>query len=58
MNGTDSQKFLGICILISSLIIAAAIFIHAHKNRYRLQFSNPPGVTYVFDTWTGELKSH
>jgi hypothetical protein len=58
MNGTDNQKFLGICIVISAVIIAGAICIHAHSNRYQLQFSNPPGVTYVFDTWTGELKSH
>jgi len=54
----DSQKFLGICLVVAAVIIAGAIYLHDGRSRYQFQQSNPPGVIYVFDTWTGEVKTH
>jgi hypothetical protein len=54
----DNQKFLGICLVVAAVIIAGAIYLHDSRSRYQFQPSNPPGVIYVFDTWTGEVKTH
>jgi len=55
------SKFLGICILVSSLIIGAALVFHANKDnsvgRYQFHPSNPPGVIWILDTTTGEVKT-
>ena len=52
------MKTLGLCILASSIILAAAIVWHAMETaepRYRFQASDPPGLIYIFDTETGEV---
>ena len=57
MKDMDSQKFLGVCIVIAAVIIAGAVYIHGRGSRYQFQPSNPPGIIYIFDTWTGEVRS-
>jgi hypothetical protein len=54
----DNQKFLGICLVVAAIIIAGAIYLHDSRRRYEFHPSNPPGVIYVFDTWTGDVKTH
>ena len=55
----DSTKFLGICILLSAIVLSAAICWHAKSTsligRYQFQPSNPPGVIWTLDTTTGEV---
>lgn len=56
----DSKKFLGICILISSIIVSVAILYHAGATkteigRYQFHPSNPPGVIWKMDTITGNI---
>lgn len=53
----DNQKFLGICLVVAAVIISGAIYLHDSRSRYQFQPSNPPGVIFVFDTWTGEVKT-
>jgi hypothetical protein len=62
----QNSKFVGVCLLISSLILSAAIVYHAKASiqitltangRYQFQSSNPPGVIWVIDTTTGEVKT-
>ncbi len=66
----QNSKFLGICLLISSVILSAAIVFHAKASnptppnvtppipigRYQFHPSTPPGVIWVIDTTTGEVK--
>ena len=60
----QNSKFVGACLLISSLILSVAIVYHAIAStptssdigRYQFQASNPPGVLWVIDTTTGETK--
>ena len=52
-----NQKVLGICLVVAAVIIAGAIYLHDSRSRYQFQPSNPPGVIYVFDTWTGDVKT-
>ena len=70
MNGS---KFLGICIVISFAILAAAVIFHARRDPAiaqpkasapasqigRCQFapSNSPGVIWVIDTTTGKVRA-
>ena len=54
----NNQKYLGVCVLISSIIIAAALVVHTFTGRYQFQSSTPPGVIWVIDTWTGVVKAH
>ena len=55
----QNSKFVGVCLLISSLILSAAIVYHARSStaigRYQFQPSSPPGVIWVIDTTTGEV---
>ena len=67
----NDSKYLGICIVISSLILAVAIVFHARScpaiaqseppvsesqiGRYQFQPSNPPGVIWIIDTTTGKV---
>jgi hypothetical protein len=44
------NKFTGICILISAIILAAAIFWHARVGRYQ-----PAGERMKIDTVTGSV---
>ena len=69
----NDSKFLGICIVVSAVILAAAILWHAHRppmimqpgknqavsqiGRYQFQPSNPPGVIWILDTTTGKVKT-
>jgi hypothetical protein len=60
----DSTKFLGICILIGSFIIAGAILWQtntlASNNRYQIQNAEIQGFIdnpVRIDTKTGEIKS-
>jgi hypothetical protein len=64
MNG---NKFLGICIVLSSILVSAAILYHASTlkstltsdkpeiGRYQFHPSNPPGVIWKMDTVTGNI---
>jgi hypothetical protein len=53
----DNLKFLGICILLASVILSAAIVWHGKSGvgRYQFQASTPPGVIWKLDTATGEV---
>ncbi|NLE36617.1 MAG: hypothetical protein GX621_01170 [Pirellulaceae bacterium] len=57
----QNSKFLGVCLLISSLILSVAIVYHGKASsdvgRYQFHASNPPGVIWVIDTTTGKVKS-
>ncbi len=66
----QDSKFVGLCVLISSLVLSASIVYHARASapitptitpdtvgRYQFHPSNPPGVVWVIDTTTGEVKS-
>jgi hypothetical protein len=53
----NNYNILGRHILIGSIIIAAALIVHSFTGRYQFQPSNPPGVIWVIDTWTGEVKT-
>ena len=58
----SDQKFLGLCLVVAALILGAAIVYHAHRpgssvGRYQFQPSTPPGVIWVIDTTTGEVKT-
>jgi hypothetical protein len=53
----NNQKFLGVCILIASVIVAAALLIHARTGRYQFHPSSPPGVIWTIDTWTGVVSA-
>ena len=46
-------RFLGICILIAAVIIAAALVYHGRKGRYQLQMCDYRAM--VLDTVTGEI---
>ncbi len=52
----ESSKFSGVCTIVAAVILGASICLHALTHRYHFEQSNPPGVKYVFDTWTGELE--
>lgn len=60
----QNPRFVGVCLLISSLMLSAAIIYHAKTanssgtiGRYQFHPSNPPGVIWVIDTTTGEVKT-
>ena len=57
-------KFLGTCIVLTAAMVSGALIYHAQKTnvgseigRYQLQPSNPPGVNWVIDTVTGDVKT-
>ncbi len=60
-------RILGACILLASVILSAAILCHAYLaapphagpeiGRYQFQPSTPPGVIWVIDTTTGNVKA-
>ena len=60
------MKFLGLCLVVAALIVGAAVVYHARGpaapgtgnpvGRYQFQPSNPPGVIWVIDTTSGEVK--
>ena len=59
----QNPKFIGVCVLIASLVLSAAIIYHARASapiaptaigRYQFHPSNPPGVIWVIDTTTGD----
>jgi hypothetical protein len=54
----SNHKFLGICIVVGAVIIAGAVYLHSRTGRYQFQPSNPPGVIWVIDTWTGTVNAH
>jgi hypothetical protein len=64
----ENSKFLGICLLISSVILSIAIVFRSKSGappppppqigRYQFHTSTPPGVIWVIDTITGDVKSH
>jgi hypothetical protein len=57
----QDSKFVGVCLLLSSLILSAAIVYHAKAStangRYQFQASSPPGVIWILDTTTGQFKT-
>jgi hypothetical protein len=61
----NNSKFLGICILISAVIVSMGLIYHAQKTssvesgvgRYQFHQSNPPGVIRIIDTVTGEVEA-
>jgi len=60
----QNSKFVGVCLLLSSLILSAAIVDHAKAATadgaigcYQFHPSNPPGVIWVMDTTTGQIKA-
>jgi len=60
----DNSKFLGICILVSAVIVSMGLIYHAQKTssvqsgvgRYQFHPSNPPGVIWIIDTVTGKIE--
>jgi len=52
----SQMKFLGVCIVIAGAIIAGALIYHARIGRYQFHPSTPPGVIWILDTVTGEIK--
>jgi hypothetical protein len=56
----QNAKFVGVCLLLSSLILSAAIAYHAKAStangRYQFHPSTPPGVIWVMDTATGKIE--
>ena len=61
----NDSRILGVCILLASVILSAAILFHAYLaaphagsdiGRYQFQPSTPPGVRWVIDTTTGDIK--
>ena len=59
----QNSKFVGVCLVLSSFILSAAILLHARaavppnaNGRYQFHPSTPPGVIWVIDTTTGEVK--
>lgn len=55
MRVMDSNKFLGISMLVSACFVAGALLWNARTGRYQFQPSNPPGVLWVIDTVTGRI---
>jgi hypothetical protein len=64
----SGDRFLGVCILVASIILGGSIAFHAtatapadqtepQVGRYQFQPSNPPGVIWVIDTTTGKVTS-
>ena len=61
----QNSKFVGVCLLLASLILSAAIVYHAKAStatstgigRYQFHPSTPPGVIWILDTTTGQVKS-
>jgi hypothetical protein len=62
----NDSRILGVCILLASVILSAAVVWHAHQTvahpgpeigRYQFQPSTPPGVIWVIDTTTGNVNS-
>lgn len=62
----QNGRFVGICVLISSTMITAAVVYHAKTSavapaapigRYQFHASSPPGVLWIIDTTTGEVKA-
>ena len=58
----NHAKFLGVCVLIAATLLSAAIVFHAYRmgpqvGRYQFHPSSPPGVIWVIDTTTGEVKA-
>ncbi len=69
------SKFLGVCILISAVLLSSAIVFHGNATsntvdssppvalspnpvgRYQFHPSDPPGVIWILDTTTGEIKT-
>ena len=56
-------KFLGVCLVLAAIVVGVAIVYHgrgglaAPVGRYQFQSSNPPGIIWVIDTTTGEVKT-
>jgi hypothetical protein len=52
-------RFLGACILVAAVLVSGAIVYHARSQVGRYQFhpSSPPGVIWIIDTTTGEVKT-
>jgi hypothetical protein len=57
----QDSKFVGVCLLISSLIMSAAIVYHANSSRaigrYQFRYFHNPNIIWVIDTTTGEVNS-
>ncbi len=67
----NDSKFLGICILVAAFILSGAIVMHGNSSnvtdsssrpeesvgRYQFHPSNPPGIIWILDTTTGEVKT-
>jgi hypothetical protein len=55
-------KFIGICIIITGIIVAVAIVLKPAPNpefgRYQFQASSPPGVVWRMDTATGKIETN
>jgi len=64
----QNNKFLGLCVLVSAIILSAAVVYHANAGRhpsipqssigrYQFQPSTPPTMIRILDTTTGEVKT-
>jgi len=54
----NHPRFLGVCILLAAALVSGAILYHARtQGRYQFHPSSPPGVIWVIDTTTGEVKT-
>ena len=53
-------KFLGVCLVIAAVVLGVAIAYPGRDGpvgRYQFQPPNPPGIIWVIDTTTGEVKT-
>ena len=59
-RAVSDLKFLGVCLVIAGVVLGVAIVYHGRGGpvgRYQLQPSNAPGIIWVIDTTTGEVKT-
>ena len=54
----NALKIVGVCMVVSAVIIAAALVYHARTGRFQFRPHNMPGVVRTIDTVTGEVKVH
>jgi len=52
-----NSQIIGICVVVSALILAAAIFLHGRRGRYQLHGVLPPGTLAVIDTSSGVINT-
>ena len=52
-----TSDFIGICMVFSAVVLAAAIYLQGRNGRFQLQGLVPPGTLLVSDTRTGSVNT-